>query len=55
MFKALMISKNESGVESAIRTLEESALPEGDVTVDVKYSTINYKDGLVLEWAGQSG
>jgi acrylyl-CoA reductase (NADPH) len=52
MFKALVISKNESGVEPAIDTLDESALPEGDVTVDVKYSTINYKDGLVLSGLG---
>ncbi len=52
MFKALVVSKNENGVESAIATLDESGLPEGDVTVDVKYSTINYKDGLVLNGLG---
>jgi len=52
MFKALVVSKGESGVESAVKTIDEDALPEGDVTVDVKYSTINYKDGLVLNGLG---
>ena len=28
--------------------LDESQLPEGDVTIDVAYSTLNYKDGLAI-------
>jgi len=48
MFKAPIVSKAGNRVESAIATLDESAPPEGDVTVDVRYSTINDKDGLVL-------
>jgi acrylyl-CoA reductase (NADPH) len=31
-----------------LKTLDDSALPEGDVTVKVDYSTLNYKDGLAI-------
>ena len=37
---------------AVIRTLEEAMLPEGDVTVAVEYSTLNYKDGLCLSGTG---
>ncbi|CCQ73184.1 MDR family oxidoreductase [Magnetospira sp. QH-2] len=52
MFKALVTEKTEDSVSNEIRDLDESALPDGDVTVDVQYSTINYKDGLVLNGLG---
>ncbi len=49
MFKGLLLSKTEDdSVEVAITDLDDDALPEGDVTVDVEYSTINYKDGLAI-------
>ncbi|MEP2703474.1 MAG: MDR family oxidoreductase [Roseibium sp.] len=48
-FKALMVEKDEEGKTSAsIQQIEEAQLPEGDVTVDVEYSTLNYKDGLCI-------
>ncbi len=53
MFKALLVQKSISGVSPAIKELEESELPEGDVLVDVEYSSFNYKDGLAV--TGASG
>ncbi|KZM51083.1 MDR family oxidoreductase [Labrenzia sp. OB1] len=48
-FKALIVDKDEDGNTSAsIQQIEETRLPEGDVTVAVEYSTLNYKDGLCL-------
>ncbi|WP_299818081.1 MDR family oxidoreductase [uncultured Roseibium sp.] len=48
-FKALIVDKDEDGKTSAsIQQIEETRLPEGDVTVNVEYSTLNYKDGLCL-------
>ncbi len=53
MFKALVVDKDADGkVFAALQDLDESALPAGDVTVAVEYSTINYKDGLVLNGQG---
>ncbi|MDO9095553.1 MAG: MDR family oxidoreductase [Rubrivivax sp.] len=48
MFKALVIEKDEGGYRAAVKDVEDSALPAGDVTVDVAYSTVNYKDGLAI-------
>jgi acrylyl-CoA reductase (NADPH) len=48
MYKALQIDKNEAGYRASIQTLDDDNLPEGDVTVRVDYSTINYKDGLAI-------
>jgi acrylyl-CoA reductase (NADPH) len=48
MYQALVIDKNEAGYGASIKTLDEDNLPEGDVTVRVDYSTINYKDGLAI-------
>lgn len=48
-FKALLVEKNDEGKTSAsVQELDESRLPEGDVTVAVEYSTLNYKDGLCV-------
>lgn len=47
-FKALVASKGERGTQVAWQTLEEKDLMEGDVTVRVSHSTLNYKDGLAL-------
>ena len=47
MFNAVLIEKDEDGtVSTGIKALSEEQLPEGDVTVAVEYSTVNYKDGL---------
>jgi acrylyl-CoA reductase (NADPH) len=48
MFSAIQISKTESGQDVKLAHLDDSALPEGDVTVAVEYSTLNYKDGLAI-------
>ena len=48
-FKALLVEKDDEGKTSAsVQTLEDSQLPDGDVTVAVEYSTVNYKDGLCV-------
>ena len=49
MFSAILISKDEAGQQSVeIAQVDETQLPEGDVTIDVEYSTLNYKDGLAI-------
>ncbi|MGR3464238.1 acryloyl-CoA reductase [Limimaricola sp.] len=49
MFKALLVEKDEAGATHAsVQELDEDRLPEGDVTVAVEYSTLNYKDGLCI-------
>lgn len=53
MFRALLLEETESGVASSIQELDEERLPEGDVTVAVDYSALNYKDGMVLEGQGR--
>lgn len=53
MFRALVVEKDEAGATHAsIQTLGEDRLPDGDVTVAVEYSTLNYKDGLCLGAGG---
>ncbi|MGH1350294.1 MAG: MDR family oxidoreductase [Methyloligellaceae bacterium] len=47
-FKAVVLEKGDDGVVCSIKELTDSDLMEGDVTVDVAYSTINYKDGLAI-------
>jgi acrylyl-CoA reductase (NADPH) len=47
-YQALQIHKDDAGYRCTLQTLDDSALPEGDVTVQVDYSTINYKDGLAI-------
>ena len=47
--RALVVEKEEQGETSAeVREIDEDRLPEGDVTVAVEYSTVNYKDGLCI-------
>ncbi|HEX4858412.1 MAG TPA: MDR family oxidoreductase [Usitatibacteraceae bacterium] len=48
-FKGIVLSKDESGFSVRVAELDESQLPaDGEVTVAIEYSTINYKDGLAL-------
>ncbi len=46
--RALLTSKTDAGVTTELTSVDEAALGEGDVTVAVEYSTVNYKDGLAL-------
>ena len=48
MFKAILIEKADPGHRTEVVELDEARLPEGDVTVRVEYSTVNYKDGLAI-------
>ena len=48
-FNALVVEKDQDGKTSAeVRQIGTDALPEGEVTVAVDYSTVNYKDGLCI-------
>src|SRR5215468_2965382 len=47
-FKAIRIDKAEKGQTIALADFDENDLMDGDVTVRVEWSTVNYKDGLAL-------
>ena len=47
-FKAIRIDKDDSGYRAALADFAENDLMEGDVTVVVSHSTVNYKDGLAI-------
>ena len=47
-FKAIVIEKAESGTKAALTEFDEANLMDGDVTVCIEYSTLNYKDGLAI-------
>ncbi len=52
-FRALVLAQGpDRKVSGAVETLDDSRLPAGDVTVAIEYSTLNYKDGLVLTSGG---
>ena len=53
MFEALLLEEKDGKVTAGLRSLEESQLPAGNVTVDVEHSTLNYKDGLILTGQGR--
>lgn len=48
MFSAIFIDKDDSGQRVVRKSLQESDLPDGDVSIDVEYSTLNYKDALAI-------
>ena len=47
-FKAIRIDKADKGTTAALTQFDEVELMDGDVTVRVEWSTLNYKDGLAL-------
>ena len=47
-FKAIRIDKAEKGTTAALTQFDEAELMDGDVTVRVEWSTLNYKDGLAV-------
>ena len=47
-FSGILINKDEQGYHAALQQIDDSVLPEGDVTIKVLYSTLNYKDGLAI-------
>ncbi|MCG2576189.1 oxidoreductase [Dechloromonas sp. XY25] len=52
MFKGILIEKDDAGYRAAVKEIDDSQLPEGDVTVRVDYSSLNYKDGLAITGKG---
>lgn len=52
MFKGIWVTQDERGYRASVQDLDDNALGAGDVTVQVAWSTLNYKDGLAL--TGQS-
>ncbi|MGF1836217.1 MDR family oxidoreductase [Photobacterium sanguinicancri] len=53
MFKALVLDQEDKKTIAGIRQLETDQLPEGDVLIDVDYSSLNYKDGLAITGKGR--
>ena len=53
MFKALVLNQEEKKTIATIEQLDDSHLPEGDVLIDVDYSSLNYKDGLAITGKGK--
>src|ERR1700733_8148220 len=51
-FKAIVITKTDSGTAAALTDFEERGLMEGDVTLRPEWSTVNYKDGLAVTGKG---
>jgi acrylyl-CoA reductase (NADPH) len=52
MFNGILIDKDDSGYHVQMTAIDEARLPEGDVTVRVAYSTLNYKDALAITGKG---
>ena len=48
MFKGILIDKVDGKLTASISEIDEASLPEGDVTIAVEYSTLNYKDALAI-------
>lgn len=47
-FNALVMNETDDGYDVGVQQLTSADLPDGDVTVAIEYSTLNYKDGLVV-------
>ena len=52
-FRSLVLEEAGKGVSASIQQLTDNQLPDGDVTVAISYSTLNYKDGMVLKGVGR--
>jgi len=52
MFKAVLIEKDDAGYRATLTDVDDARLPDGDVTVRVAYSTLNYKDALAITGKG---
>ena len=55
MFRALVLHEESGRVVPRLESIDESRLPPGEVTVRVEYSTLNYKDGMILQGQGRLG
>jgi acrylyl-CoA reductase (NADPH) len=52
-FKGLVLREADGKVTHAVETIAEADLPPGEVTVAVDYSTLNYKDGMIVNGIGR--
>src|SRR6266540_3897738 len=52
-FRALVAERHDDRVDRGLRELSPAELPEGDVTVRVRFSSVNYKDALAVSPKGQ--
>ena len=52
MFRGILIEKDDAGYRAGLKDIDDSQLPDGDVTIQVSYSTLNYKDGLAITGQG---
>jgi hypothetical protein len=51
-FQGLLLREVDGAVTAAVETIQRSDLPDGDVTVRVEYSDVNYKDGMTITGVG---
>ena len=52
-FRALLLEKHKGLIKASVKSLKTDQLPNGDTTVNVSYSALNYKDGMILEGIGK--
>ena len=52
-FRALVLHEEAGKIVPRLEAVDEARLPDGEVTVRVVYSTLNYKDGMILEGQGR--
>jgi len=53
MFRGLLIENDDAGYRTSVRELDEDRFPDGDVTVRVSHSCLNYKDALAITGRGK--
>ncbi len=53
MFNALVLEQHDKKTLANVTALDESALPYGNVTVNIDFSSLNYKDGLAITGKGK--
>lgn len=52
-FRALVLDQQDGKLAVSIRELQNDSLPQGDLTIDVEFSSLNYKDGLAVTGTGK--
>ncbi len=52
-FTAILLEQADDKVSASVQTMDDDRLPDGDVTLAIEYSTLNYKDGLILNGLGR--
>ena len=50
--QALILEQQDGKTLASVQAIEEGRLPEGDVTVDIDWSSLNYKDALAITGKG---